>query len=243
MVKKIPINALQTFQLMRFATALFIGVLLAKIFDLDTAAIAFYEILLFLGSFISFFWISAGTKSLLVLFPNTASKNKAALLINIAFLMLLLGCIAGGGLYFFQDFIIQRFTHYERLEHIGLVSLFVIFNAPASLIEFIYLVQKRKERIIPYGIVIFLLQLLAIILPILFRRGMEGIFQCLLLWSMLKFGYLFFLLKKAFLEEKQRSIHIFKFSSLFNFQLQKKNSLADASAFLAHAIRWRDGIY
>ncbi len=71
----------------------------------------------------------------------------------------------------------------------------------------------------------FLLQLLAIILPILFGKNIEGIFQCLLLWSMLKFGWLLVLLKRAFWKEKSKPAPlVFKFSNLLNFQLQKKIS-------------------
>jgi len=189
------INPLQTFQLMRFGTTLVIGILLARFFGLSTADIAIYEVLLFLGNFLSFFWISAGIKSLLSQF----SKEKApvSLLVNLAFLLFILGGVAGATLYFFQDFIIHQFTQYDQLAYIGWISLFLIFNAPSALIEYIYLVQKRNRQIIKYGVIIFASQLLVVILPFLFNWGLLGIFQGLLGWAIFKFAWLLKLLFRS----------------------------------------------
>ena len=173
---------------MRFATALLIGVLLVRFFHLSTPEIALYEVLLFLGNFLSFFWVSAGIKSLLSQFSK--EKSPHSLLINLAFLLLLLGILAGGLLYCFQDFIIHQFTQYEALAHIGLISLFLVFNAPTAIIEYIYLLQKKEKAILWYGALIFGSQLLVIIIPLIVNWGLSGVFQGLLLWSVLKFIWL-----------------------------------------------------
>ena len=186
------LNPLQTFQLMRFGTTLLIGILLARFFGLSTADIAIYEVLLFLGNFLSFFWISAGIKSLLSQFAK--EKQQAALLANLAFILLLLGSISASLLYFFQDFIIHQFTQYEQLDHIGLISLFLVFNAPTAIIEYIYLVQKKDRKILKYGVLLFATQLLVIIIPFFFNWGIRGVFQGLLGWSILKFAWLIELL-------------------------------------------------
>lgn len=183
---------MQAFQLMRFATTLLIGILLARFFQLSTPEIALYEVLLFLGNFLSFFWISAGIKSLLSQFIK--EKNQPSLLINLAFLLFILGLIAGSSLYFFQGFIIHQFTQYETLAHIDLISLFLVFNAPTTLIEYIYLLQKKEKAILWYGNLLFSSQLLVIILPLTFNWGLKGIFQGLLLWSIVKFIWLLRLL-------------------------------------------------
>ncbi len=177
---------------MRFATALLIGVLLVRFFHLSTLEIALYEVLLFLGNFLSFFWISAGIKSLLSQYAK--EKNQQGVLINLAFLLLLLGILAGGLLYCLQDFIIPKFTQYDKLAHLELISLFLIFNAPAALIEYIYLVQKKEKAILWYGSLLFSSQLLFIIIPLAFNWGLKGVFQGLLLWSILKFAWLLKLL-------------------------------------------------
>lgn len=189
---KFSLNPLQTFQLLRFATTLFIGILLAKFFKLSTADIALYEVLLFLGNFLTFFWISAGIKSLLSQFSK--EKEQGTLVINLAFLLTILGLIAAAMLYFFQDFIVQQFTQFERIEYIGLISLFLIFNVPAALIEYLYLLQKKEQSILWYGGILFSSQLVFIILPLVLNRGLEGVFRGLLVWAILKFIWLLKLL-------------------------------------------------
>jgi len=186
---RLPINGLQFFQLLRFGTTLFIGILLAKIFGLATAEIALYEVILFLGNFVSFFWISAGIKSLLSEYAR--SKNQAAaLLINTSFLLFILGILAAALLYFFQSSFIQTFTQYEQIPYLHLICLYLLFNAPASLIEYIYLLQKKEAKLIRYGLIIFGLQLVAVVFPLLMNWGIGGIFCCLLWWSIFKFCWL-----------------------------------------------------
>lgn len=191
---------------MRFGTTLLIGILLARFFQLTTGEIALYEVLLFLGNFLSFFWISAGIKSLLSQFSK--EKDQSGLLINLTFLLLLFGLLAGGSLYLFQDFIIHQFTQYDQLAHIGLISLFLVFNAPTAIIEYIYLLQKKEKAILWYGSILFSSQLLVIISPLLFNWGLKGIFQGLLAWSILKFVWLLKLLLENPLSQENTSIPI-----------------------------------
>lgn len=186
------LNPLQVFQLLRFGTTLLIGILLARFFQLSTPEIAVYEVLLFLGNFVSFFWISAGIKGLLSQFPQ--EKQASNIFVNLAFLLFFLGILAGGGLYFLQNYLIPQFTQYDQLEHIGLVSLFLVFNAPTTIIEYIYLLQKKEKAILWYGIVLFSSQLLVISIPLLFNLGLKGVFQGLLGWAVLKFIWLLKLL-------------------------------------------------
>ncbi len=214
---RLPINSLQFFQLLRFGTTLFIGILLAKIFGLATAEIALYEVILFLGNFVSFFWISAGIKSLLS--EYTRSKNQAAtLLINTSFLLFIVGLLAAAILYYFQSFLLQNFTQFDQISYLYLICLYLIFNAPSSLIEYIYLLDKKDNKIIRYGLIIFGLQLMAVLVPLLMKWGIEGIFQCLVIWSLFKFGWLLGILKQHW----NRSKSTLKNKSVLNWSTQKR---------------------
>ena len=214
---RFPINGLQFFQLLRFGTTLFIGILLAKVFGLTTAEISLYEVILFLGNFVSFFWISAGIKSLLSQFSRS-KKQETVLLINTSFLLLFLGLIAATLLYFFQTFLIESFTQFEQIQYLHLICIYLVFNAPSSIIEYIYLLQKKEAKIFNYGILIFSLQLLAVLLPLLMNWGIEGIFCCLIIWSIFKFGWLLILLVKSWKATKNEK----NTSFIINWSIQKK---------------------
>lgn len=214
---RLPINGLQFFQLLRFGTTLFIGILLAKIFGLATAEIALYEVILFLGNFVSFFWISAGIKSLLSEYAQS-KKQASAVLINSSFLLFVFGLLSAALLYFFQPFLLQTFTQFDHISYLYLICLYLIFNAPASLIEYIYLLDKKDGKIIRYGLIIFGLQLFAVLIPMLMNWGIGGIFKCLVLWSIIKFSWLLVLLN----QHRKRSKSTLNNKSILNWSTQKR---------------------
>lgn len=189
-------NALQIFQILRFSTTLLIGILLIKVFGLSTAEISLYEILLFLGNFVSFFWISAGQKGLLSLFPSYPPKQQAKLLFNIFLVLFLLGLLAALGLYFGQVYLIPSLTQYQQLAHIPLLCIYLVFIAPSYLTEYIYLLKKEESAIIRYGFIVHGLQLAAVFIPISLGLGIGGLFTGLVLWSLFKFVWLGSLLIK-----------------------------------------------
>jgi len=214
---RLPINGLQFFQLLRFGTTLLIGILLAKVFGLATAEIALYEVILFLGNFVSFFWISASIKSLLSEYAR--SKNQTStLLINTSFLLFIIGLIAAALLYFFQSFLLQSFTQFEQIPYLYLICLYLIFNAPAALIEYIYLLQKKEVKLIRYGVIIFSLQLGAVLLALIMNWGIAGIFHCLLLWSVIKFVWLVVVLAKHSKQSKSSDND----QPILNWAIQKR---------------------
>ena len=69
-------------------------------------------------------------------------------------------------------------------------------NAPAQLIEYIYVLKRQDRSLIQYGWIIHGLQLLAVFVPIYWGRGISGVFHGLVGWSMVKMGWLIFLLIK-----------------------------------------------
>ena len=188
------LNALQIFQVLRFSTTLLIGVLLLKVVGFSTAEVAMYEVLLFLGNFVSFFWISAGQKGLLTLFPSYTIDQQGRLLFNIFLVLLGFGLVAASGLYLCQNWIVDYWTQYEQLPFLYLVCLYLFFNAPAQLTEYIYLLHQQERPIIYYGIVLHVLLLIAICLPLYLGFGIEGLFIGLVMWSILKFLWLLRLL-------------------------------------------------
>lgn len=195
-MRLLSLNALQVYQVIRFTTTLLIGIILAKLFGLDTAEIALYEMILFLGNTVSFFWISAGQKGLLSLFPTYTEKDQGKLLFNFFILLLGLAVIAAAFLYVGQTFLLQRLTQYQEIEFLYLICWYILFNAPAQLIEYVYVLKKQDRQLIQYGWIIHSLQLVGVGIPIWLGWGIQGVFLCLVGWSIVKMCWLLLLLKK-----------------------------------------------
>jgi len=192
----LSLSALQVYQIFRFSTTLLIGILLAKVFGISTTEIALYEIVLFFGNVVSFFWIAAGQKGLLSLFPSYTEKDQGKILFNFFLLMVGLAGLAAVVLWLIQHFLVQQLTQYQEIKFLYLICWYVFFNTPAQLIEYIYVLKKRDTPLLQYGGIIHFLQLGAIILPISLGFGIQGIFHCLVVWSILKFIWLLVLIVK-----------------------------------------------
>ena len=88
-----------------------------------------------------------------------------------------------------------------------LLSAYILFNSPAMLIEYIYLINNRPRSILIYAIVIFSLQIAAVGLPPLFGFGLNEVIVGLLAVTVVKFVWLLFVIynySKAKLDERNK---------------------------------------
>ena len=178
-----PIRALQLFQVLRFGTFFLTGILFAKL-GLSTYEIGIYEALLFLGSVLSFFWLSGLTQSLLA---NYQPKEKSKEFFN-AFLVLL-----GISVIVFIAFrlLITPYSFMannpEVLYFYGTFSFYLLFIGPSFLAEYMLLLKEKANGLAVYGIVTFGVQLAAVALPIALGYGLEEALFGLVASSILRF--------------------------------------------------------
>jgi len=159
-----PVRALQFFQVLRFGTFFLTGILFAKL-GLSTYEIGIYEGLLFLGSVLSFFWLSGLTQSLLA---NYQPKEKSKEFFN-AFLVLL-----GISVVVFVAFrlLVTPYSFMannpEILAYYAPFSFYLLLIGPSYLVEYILLLKEKANALALYGVVAFGIQLVAVAGPIAF---------------------------------------------------------------------------
>jgi len=185
-----PVRALQLFQVMRFGAFFLTGILFTKL-GLGAYGIGIYESLLFLGSLLSFFWLSGLSQSLLA---NYRPAERSREFFN-AFLVM-----AGCSVLVFVLFrlLITPFSFLannpEVLWHYGTFSWYVLLIGPAYLAEYILLLKERPKALVGYGILAFGSQLAFVTLPILLGYGLEEAIFGLVASAALRFGVVVFLL-------------------------------------------------
>ena len=179
----IPVRALQFFQVLRFGTFFLTGILFTKL-GLSTYDIGVYEALLFLGSVLSFFWLSGLTQSLLANYqPKEKSKeffnsflvlSAISIVVFIAFRLLITpySFMANNPqvLYFYSTF-----------------SFYLLFIGPSFLAEYILLLKEKANGLALYGIVAFGVQLASVVGPIAFGLGLEEALLGLVASSVVRF--------------------------------------------------------
>ena len=178
-----PIRALQFFQVLRFGTFFLTGILFTKL-GLSTYEIGIYEALLFLGSVLSFFWLSGLTQSLLANYqPNERSKeffnaflvlSGLSVLVFIAFRLLITP-------YSFMA------NNPEVLAYYATFSFYLLFIGPSFLAEYMLLLKEKSKGLALYGVVAFGIQLAAVAMPIALGYGLEEAVLGLVLSSIVRF--------------------------------------------------------
>ena len=178
-----PIRALQFFQVLRFGTFFLTGILFAKL-GLSTYDIGIYESLLFLGSVLSFFWLSGLTQSLLANYqPNEKSKeffNAFLVLLGISIVVFIAFRLLVTPYSFMAN-------NPEILGFYGTFSFYVLLIGPSFLAEYILLLKEKSKGLALYGIVAFGLQLACVAGPIAFGYGLEEAMLGLVLSAVVRF--------------------------------------------------------
>lgn len=185
--------ALQLFQLFRYGSIILINVLLAKSY-LDISDIGIYETLIFLGTGITFFWVSGLLKGMLAIYPGLSGEKRQVFFFNVFLLFAGMSILMASFYYLCQPLVLRLLTDYSALPFFNLLCIYILLNTSTYLVEYIYLLTDQPKKIVWFGILAFSAQLLAVTVPIFLGFGLEMSFYCLIAMALLKLLWLLFVL-------------------------------------------------
>lgn len=188
-------SALQYFNLLRFGTTILIMVILAKS-SLTQQEIAQYELFWFLISMLSFFWVAASINALLSYLPKQEESVQKKILFNVFVLFTVISLGIGALFYFSSGWFMSVFGVEKELPVLHLLCLFLAFQTPSWLVQVIYLLLEKFRLIFVYGTVVFFLQILAVLVPLLMGLGLYEIFFSLVIVAIFRFLWLLILIFK-----------------------------------------------
>ncbi|MEO1514270.1 MAG: polysaccharide biosynthesis C-terminal domain-containing protein [Bacteroidota bacterium] len=183
------VNAFQFFQLFRSGTAILISIVLAKS-SLAVGDIAVYEWLLYMGAFVSFFWVNALLQALLPMYPQLEKTLRKPFLSNVYGLFCLLSLLLVSMLYIAPSFWTTLLTGQEELPYFHWYLLLLLVNLPTSLVEYLYLLEERSPQIVGYGAVSFGSYFVAVVTAVWLGWGLEGAIQGMVIVGLLRFLWL-----------------------------------------------------
>ncbi|MFZ2287774.1 MAG: lipid II flippase MurJ [Bacteroidales bacterium] len=167
------ISGFQAVQLLRFVTFLIISIVFTKS-HLSRAQIGNWELFLFISSLLSFFWVTGIIQSLLTLYSRNrtfredgeAEGRKSPEIFN-AFLLISFFSILVFTMGIPVKIILSSSSSGPEIPYANLLLLYILVSNPVTLIEYIYLLNKRPHRILQYGIYTYAAQLLFVLAPVI----------------------------------------------------------------------------
>lgn len=165
-----------------------------------TQAIGEYEFFMFVAALVCSFWINGIIQSFLPLFRNNQTFNssggKSAGLFNVFLLISIFTLFVVLLLAGYRLLVEGGHDNAKPLPFFPLLLAYVFFSSPAYLIEYIYLLKNKPGRIVFYGMLTFTLQLLLVAGPAILGLEMDFCIAGMVTVSILRYGWLIFLIKK-----------------------------------------------
>lgn len=158
-------RALQIYNLLRQGALIVTSVLLAKSW-LTVADIGAYELLLYIGYTLSFWWVSGLIQGLLTIHPQLSELGQKQLVFNVYLLFTAVSIILFTLFLVFPKSLLQLLTGQTSIRFFEILLFFILLSFPTYLLENLLLLQKKIKEIVVYGIFSFLVQPLAIMLPV-----------------------------------------------------------------------------
>lgn len=197
------ISGLQLFQLMKPVLFLIISIIFAK--KLSPDQVGQFEMFMFIGGLMTFFWVTGIIQSLLPLYNRNKTyrivgeggveRNKSPEIFN-AFLLLCFFSV----LFFLMGHSLKNnfsvFNQSGNVPFINLLLLYILLSSPVCLIEYIYLLNNRSYRIFQYGLYTYSAQLLLMITPILLGKDIIWSIYGLLVICAARWVWLLILLRR-----------------------------------------------
>lgn len=176
-------------QLFRFIALLLVGIVLAKT-NIGISQIGTYETFLLISGAVCFFWIGGMLQAMLSQ-KRTSQNEKTPAYFNIFAIITLLGIVAAGIVFLLQGEI-ARFVGFSggQIPYLKLLLAYIVLSCPVNLVEYIYLIEDKPKGILSYATIMFSVQALATILPVVFTDDLGYGLYGLVFANLLKFIWL-----------------------------------------------------
>ncbi|MEN8120486.1 MAG: polysaccharide biosynthesis C-terminal domain-containing protein [Bacteroidota bacterium] len=190
------INSLQFFHLLRYAANILISVLLAKSY-LSTKEIGIYESFLFYFSIFTFFWLTGLIQGILSINKKEGDQKYLRILIFNGFILSLVFSLLTVllSLLFLPDLFST-----ETSELTMLFVVYLILTPSTWLIEYIILLNKQYRKLILYGLLNFILQIIMVGMIPIIGLPLFWIFYGMLVVTIIKWFILSYMLYNRFSE-------------------------------------------
>lgn len=183
------VKALQFYHLARQGSAILTAILLAKS-SLGPQAIGSYEMLLYVGFLINFFWTSGYMQGMLSIYPRLSEEERPVFVFNTFALFAALSLVICIVLWMGQGFLLPVLTQSPTIPYFDLFLLYSAINWPTFLLENYYLLRNQPKHLYAWGIFSFGGQIVVFLAPVFMGWAFVWSFYGLIALSLLKWIWL-----------------------------------------------------
>lgn len=158
------VKALQAYHLMRQGATILVAILLTKT-GLATQVIGNYEMLLYLGTLVSAFWVQGLIQGFLSEYPRLSEQEQRQMVTNAYLTFLALGVGISAIMILGKDRLLPWLSGQEKLDYYHLFFLYLALNFPPFLLENFFLLWKRPQHNFIYGLISFLPMVAVVVAP------------------------------------------------------------------------------
>ncbi|MBK7094366.1 MAG: polysaccharide biosynthesis C-terminal domain-containing protein [Saprospiraceae bacterium] len=176
-------SAYQLFQVLRFSVLVLISILLVKL-SYSPEETSVFELFLFSVNLFTFFWVSGIGNAILSWYPRIDEKSKTNFFGDIFFLLQSIGLITAVLFYLFNGFGVLSDIKTGQITLF--VSIYIAFYSPTILVELYYILFHFKKKLIYYGLIIYLFQLIPVVVAASVYNDLYYVFSALLVWIILR---------------------------------------------------------
>lgn len=187
--------ALQLFQLMRTGSAVLTGVILAKS-GLQMSEIGGWEMLLYLGTTLTFFWVNGFLQGFPPFFLQHSQEEQRSLVFSQFLLFGSIAFVLFGLMLSLEPWLVPVLTGLPSLPYFKWFALYLLFNLPSFPVEYLYMLYGQARSIIGWGLASFGLHLAALGLPLAMGMGLGMGIRLLVGLSLLKLFWAMALVRK-----------------------------------------------
>lgn len=178
-------KALQFYQVCRQGAGILTGVLLAKT-GLSTGAIGIFELLLYIGTTVSFFWVNGLLQGIVPIHNHLSESEQKPFLFNV---FLTFAAIAGSIwllLFLGESWAVPWLTGLETIPHYFLFITYLLLNLLSFPTEIFYLLKNNAKAIVWWALISFGLHLLLLSIPLFLGYGLDTVFQILIVFALIR---------------------------------------------------------
>ncbi len=166
-------KSLQLFQVLRQVALILISIFLAKS-TLSAAEIGVYELMMYLGTFLTFFTVNGLLQAMSPIFVKLAPRERKVFIFNTFIVFLGLAAVLFLVLGLGKSVVIPLLTGQADLPFFDIFLLFLVFNLTSFPVEYFYLLHKKPWAIVAWGVASFGLQIAAVVAPLWLGFGLRG---------------------------------------------------------------------